>query len=65
MAFALLHLLEEAVGEEGEVEVEAVVVVVEEVVEVVVDKEVMATTSPKAQSRPGRGPVRPHRAMPT
>lgn len=53
---------------EEEVAVVAVVGVEEEVVaEVVVDKEVMATTSPKAQSRPGRGPgpVTPHRAMPT
>lgn len=49
----------------------AVVVAEEEEVAVVeeeaVDKEVMATTSPKARSRPGRGPGpdRPHRAMPT
>lgn len=75
MAFAPLHLPEEAVEESGEaVEEEAEEVVVvevaeEEVVEEeeVVDKGVMATTSPKARSRPGRGPgpVRPHRAMPT
>lgn len=39
----------------------------EEVEEEVVDKGVMATTCPKAQSRPGRGPgrARPRRAMPT
>lgn len=49
----------------------AAVVGVEEeeevVVEAVVDKEAMATTSPRAQSRPGRGPgpVRPRKAMPT
>lgn len=73
MAFALLRLLEEAVEELGEVEEEVAAVVgveeeeVEVVVEAVVDKEAMATTSPRARSRPGRGPgpVRPRRAMPT
>lgn len=42
--------------------------VAEEVVEVeVVGREAMATISPRAQSRPGRGPgpARPLRAMPT
>lgn len=64
VAFALLHLLEEAVEEVGEE-----VVVVEEVVveEEVVDKGAMATTCLKARSRPGKGPgpVRFHMAMPT
>lgn len=69
VAFAPLHLPEEAAEELGEVEEEEVEVV-EEVVgveEVVVDKGVMATTSPKALSRPerGPGPGRLHRAMPT
>ncbi len=73
VAFAPRRLLEEAVGELGEAveeeEVVVVVVVVEEEVveEEEVDRGVMATTSPKAQSRPerGPGPVRPLRAMPT
>lgn len=56
-----------AAEEEEEVAVVAVEVA-EEVVEVeVVDREAMATISPRAQSRPGRGPgpARPLRAMPT
>ena len=54
MAFALLHLLEEAVEEAVEVEE-------------VVDKGVMAITCLKARSRPGRVPgrARLHTAMPT
>lgn len=59
-------------AEEEEVAVAVVAVeeeeVAEEVVEVeVVGREAMATISPRAQSRPGRGPgpARPLRAMPT
>lgn len=74
MASAPLHLLEGAVEEWEEVEEvveegEEEVVVEEEVAAVeeeavAADKGTMATTSPKARSRPGRapGPVRPHRA---
>lgn len=63
MAFAPLHLLEEAVEEEGAVIEEEVVVVVEE--EVVVDKGAMATTCLKERPGRGPGPVRLLRAMPT
>lgn len=71
VAFAPLRLPEEAVEVWGEVAVEAeeeeVVVEVEEVEVVVVDRGAMATTSPKALLRPGRGPgpARPPRATPT